>query len=126
LGREERRAAKAQLVAGMNAGLPWRAAADAANISTSATTAYRLLRRERREGTQALDDHRHGHIHKLPAAVLQWLVAYCKAHPSTPSRLLQTALREQHDIRVSIGYLNQVRAGLGVRYARPAPEQAST
>jgi transposase len=121
LGREERRAAKAQLVAGMEAGLAWREAATAANISISAATAYRLYSRVRREGTRALDDHRHGHTYKLSPAVRQWLVAYCHAHPSTPSRVLHTALREQHDTHISIAHLNRIRAELGVSYVRPAP-----
>jgi hypothetical protein len=45
LGREERRAAKAQLVTGMQAGLSWREAAAAAGITTSETSAFRLRRR---------------------------------------------------------------------------------
>ena len=44
LGREERRAAKVQLVTGMQAGLSWREAAAAAGITTSEATAFRLRR----------------------------------------------------------------------------------
>jgi transposase len=119
LGREERRAAKAQLVAGMQAGLSWRAAAAAAGITTSEATAFRLRRRFQQQGADAFDDHRHGYAYKLPPLVRQWLVASCQAHPHTPSHCLQTTLREQFDILISVGYLNQVRAALDIRYVRP-------
>ena len=45
LGREERRAAKVQLVTGMQAGLSWHEATAATGITTSETTAFRLRRR---------------------------------------------------------------------------------
>ena len=120
LDRAARRIAKAQLVAGMNAGLSWREAAAAVGITTSEATAHRLRRRMRQAGEAALDDHRHGYAYKLPPAVRQWVVAYCQAHPHTPSRLLQTALREHCDVLISVGYLNQVRAALDIRYLHPA------
>ncbi len=123
LGREERRAAKAQLVAGMNAGLSWKEAAAAAGITTSEATAFRLRRRVQQHGEDALDDHRHGYPYKLPPAVRQWLTAYCQAHPHTPSHALQIALREQFDVLISVGYLNQVRAALDIRYVPPPPEK---
>ncbi len=121
LGREERRAAKAQLVAGMNAGLSWQEAAAAAGITTSEATAFRLRRRVQQEGEDALDDHRHGYPYKLPPAVRQWLTAYCHNHPHTPSHAVQIALRKQFDVLISVGYLNQVRAALDIRYAPPPP-----
>ncbi len=123
LGREERRAAKAQLVAGMLAGRSWREAAAAAGITTTEATAFRLRRRFQQQGADALDDHRHGYAYKLPPAVRHWLTAYCQAHPHTPSRILQTALREQFDVLISVGYLNQVRAALSVRYLPPPSEK---
>ena len=121
LDREERRAAKARLVAGMNAGLSWREAAAATGITTSEATAHRLRRRMRLEGEEALADHRHGYAYKLPPPVRQWLLAYCQDHPHTPSHLLQTALHEQFDVLISVGYLNQVRAALDIRYVPPLP-----
>jgi hypothetical protein len=33
--------------------------------------------------------------------------------------LLQQVLREQFNVNLSIGYLNQMRAELGMRYVRP-------
>jgi len=121
LDREERRAAKARLVAGMNAGLSWREAAAATGITTSEATAHRLRRRVRLEGEAALTDRRHGYAYKLPPAVRHWLVDYCQAQPQTPSHVLQLVLREQFDILISVGYLNQVRAALDIRYVRPTP-----
>ena len=68
LERQERRAAKARLIAGMQAGLSWQEAAAAAGITTSEATAYRLRRRVQQEGEDALADHRHGYPYKLPPA----------------------------------------------------------
>ena len=123
LPREDRRTAKARLVDGMNAGLSWRAAADAADITVSEDTAYRLRRRVREEGDAALDDHRQGVPYKLPPPVRQWIVAYCQEHPHTTSRTLHPILREHWDVIVCIGYLNQVRAALGVGYVPPPQEK---
>jgi transposase len=120
LGRDERCAAKARLVANMNAGLSWREAAAAVGVTTSEATAHRLRRRLRQEGERALDDHRHGYAYKVPPALRQWLVAYCQDHPHTPSHALQLTLRAQFDVLISVGYLNQIRAALGVGYVRPA------
>jgi transposase len=119
LNRDERRAAKVGLVAALNAGMTWRAAAESVGVMTSEATAYRLRRRARLEGNAACDDHRHGYAYKLPPAVRQWLTAYCQDHPHTPSHALQTLLRQQFDVVVSIGHLNAVRVDLGVRYVRP-------
>lgn len=116
---DARRAAKGRLVTGMNAGLSWREAAVSAGITTSEATAHRLRRRVRQSGDTALDDHRHGYAYKLPPAMRQWLVGYCQEHPHTPSHALQTVLRDHFDVLVSVGYLNQVRAALGVRSVRP-------
>ena len=121
LPRDARRVAKGRLVAGMDAGLSWREAAAAVGITTSEATAHRLRRRVRLEGDRALSDNRHGVAYKLPSAVRQWLVPYCQAHPHTPSHALQTVIRTQFDVLISVGYLNQVRAALGVRYLRPPP-----
>jgi hypothetical protein len=60
---------------------------------------------------------------KLPPPVRQWIVSYCQEHPHTTSRVLQPFLREQCDVIVSLGYLNQVRAALGVGYVPPPQEK---
>ncbi len=119
MDREQHRAAKAALVAAMNQGQDWHAAAAAAGLSTSRTAAYRLRRRVQLEGDAALEDGRHGHAYKLHAPARHWLVATCQAAPHTPSHVLQTALHAQFDVCLSIGYLNQLRATLDIRYVRP-------
>jgi len=123
LPRDARRAAKARLVAGMNEGLSWREAAAAADMTISEASAHRLRRRVREEGDAALDDHRQGVPYKLPPPVRQWIVAYCQEHPHTTSRTLHPILREHWDVIVCIGYLNQVRAALGVGYVPPPQEK---
>ena len=60
LPRDARRVAKGRLVAGMDAGLSWRAAAAAAGITTSEATAHRLRRRVRLEGDRARPSRRFG------------------------------------------------------------------
>src|SRR5262249_41084494 len=119
LGRDQRRVAKAQLVAHMDAGLSWRVAATQVGSITSEATAHRLRRRLRQGGEQAFADHRHGYAYKVLPAVRQWLLAYCQQHPHTPSHALQITLREQFDVLISVGYLKQIRAALGVSYLRP-------
>ena len=123
LPREARRAAKARLVAGMLAGLSWREAAAAADITVREDTAYRLRWRVREEGDAALNDHRQGVPYTLPPPVRQWIVTYCHAHPHTTSRTLHPILREHWDVIVCIGSLNQVRAALGVGFIPPPQEK---
>ena len=117
--QEHQRTAKARLVAMMNQGQSWQEATASVGLPMSRATAYRLQRRVRLEGETALDDHRHGHVFKLREPMRQWVVTYCQQAPHTPSHLLQVLLCEQFHVNLSIGYLNQVRAKLGVRYARP-------
>ena len=44
MGQEQRRVAKAQLVAGMQAGYSWQTAAAQAGLQTSQSNAYRLMK----------------------------------------------------------------------------------
>jgi transposase len=67
--REERRERKARLVAVMLEGRKWYQAADSADIRTSRTAAYRLLRLVRSEGDSALEERRHGRPHKVTPPV---------------------------------------------------------
>ncbi|MBO0782048.1 MAG: helix-turn-helix domain containing protein, partial [Ktedonobacteraceae bacterium] len=115
--RELARAAKAHLVQLMQAGYPWREAVAAAGLHMSRSTAYRLVQAVQTHGEAALQDKRQGHPAKLREAVLQWLVATCRAHPQMPSSEVRVALQEQFDIAVSLGHLNRVRAqwGMGKR-----------
>lgn len=109
-----RRAAKARLVEGMLHGQPWEDAVIASGLNVRRSAAYRLTQRVCVYGDRALEDHRHGHVSKMHAPVRQWLEAYCRGAPGTPSRLVQAALRERCGLTVSITHLNRIRAGLGI------------
>jgi len=61
MDKEQHRAAKARLVAQMQAGRSWQAAAATAGMQISQSTAYRLLQVVRIRGEAALQDGRHGH-----------------------------------------------------------------
>jgi transposase len=117
--REQRRSAKAQVVAAMNQGQSWQKAVASVGLPISRATAYRWQQRVQVEGETALDDQRHGHVYKVRESIRQWVVSYCQQAPHTPSHLLQQILRDQFNVSLSIGYLNEVRAQLGVRYVRP-------
>lgn len=77
---EHDQAAKAQLVMLMQMGCPWQAAKVQVRLSISRSAAYRLLQAVRTQGDAALRDGRHGHPAKLREAVLQWLLATCRAN----------------------------------------------
>jgi transposase len=111
---EQRSAAKEQMIALMQAGHRWQEASAQAGIQVSRSTAYRLLRLVSTRGKAAFQDGRHGHPAKLRMAERTWLESYCHASPGTPSRVVQTAFQERFGIQISIGYLNQVRARLGL------------
>jgi transposase len=68
----------------------------------------------RTRGKAAFQDGRHGHPTKLRMAERTWLESYCRASPATPSRVVQVTLQERFGIQISLGYLNQVRADLGL------------
>ncbi len=114
MGQEERRAAKLRVVGGMQQGLAWREAAQAADARLSRATAFRALRIVRTRGDDALEDGRHGHPHKLTAPVREWLLEYCRGAPKTPSCVVQTEIERQFGITVSVSQINRVRAVLGV------------
>ena len=111
---EQRRGAKRQLIALMQAGHSWQEAATVAGMQISRSGAYRLLQEVRKRGEAALLDGRHGHPTKLRESVREFLETICREAPSTPSREVQAALQEQFGIFVSIGHLNRVRAQIGV------------
>ena len=119
MDRQACRAAKAQMIAGMEAGQSWQEAAGQAGVQTSRTAAYRLLQRVRTEGATALEDQRHGHPTKVREPVRQWLVQFCRAAPEVAGRTAQAGLQEQFHLEVSISQINRLRAALGV--SRPAP-----
>lgn len=73
---EQRRNAKAQVVATMNQGQSWQTAVASVDLPISRATAYRWQRRVHLEGERALDDQRHGHVYKLREPLRRWLVTY--------------------------------------------------
>jgi len=110
MDQEHRRAAKLRLIEGMRQGQSWETAAAAAELRTSRTAAYRLLRRAKAEGDQAaVADGRHGHPAKVRASVQAWLVEQYQAASEAPSRVVQAAVRERFELEVSISQLNRVR-----------------
>jgi transposase len=114
MNKEQRRTAKMQLVAGMQAGHPWQTAAAQAGLQTSQSNVYRLLKAFRQRGETGLEDGRHGHPSKLRGEVRTFLEEGCRQAPLTPSSTIQAALRERFDLSVSISQINRVRAALGV------------
>ena len=82
MDKEQRRAAKARLVAQMQAGRSWQAAAATAGVQISQSTAYRLLQVVRIRGEAALQDGRHGHPSKLRGEARTFLhsLQYAKVH----------------------------------------------
>lgn len=116
--KEQRREAKQHLVVLMHQGISWKEARATVGVHISRSTAYRWVQGVQSRGEAALLDRRHGHPTKLREAVLQWLVATCRANPQMPSREVQAALQEQFDIYVSIGHLNRVRGQLGIENHR--------
>jgi len=109
-----RRAAKARLVEGMLHGQSWEDAVIASGLDLRRSAAYRLTQRVCVYGDRALEDHRHGHASKMHEPVRQWLEAYCRGAPGTPSRVVQATLRERFDLTVSVTHLNRIRASLGI------------
>jgi hypothetical protein len=69
MDKEQRRVAKAQLVAGMQTGQAWQTAAAQAGLQISQSNAYRLWLAVQQRGEMALQDGRHGHPIKLRGEV---------------------------------------------------------
>jgi transposase len=111
--QELRQAAKQQMLALMQAGQPWQAAAAAAGIQVSRSTAYRWQQGAHTRGEAALPDGRHGHPAKVLPRVLHWLESRCQITPLVPSSHVQRELQEQLGVRISISHLNAVRAAHG-------------
>ncbi len=76
--QEQRQAAKRQMRELMQAGHPWQAAATAASIQVSRSTAYRWQQEARTRRETALQDGRHGHPAKVLPPVLHWLELRCQ------------------------------------------------
>lgn len=111
--QERRQAAKRQMIALMQAGQPWQAAAVAAGIQVSRSSAYRWRHLARTRGEAALEDGRQGHPAKVLPRVLHWLESRLQATSQVPRSQLQRELQEQLNVRISISHLNAVRASHG-------------
>ncbi len=109
--QEQRQAAKRQMLALMQAGQPWQAAA--AGIQVRRSTAYRWQQEVRTRGEASVQDGRHGHPAKVLPSVLHWLESRCQATSLVPSSQLQRELQEQLGVLISISHLNAVRAAHG-------------
>lgn len=114
MGDEQCHTAKVQMMALMQAGHSWPEAASRAGIHPSRSTAYRWFQHFRAHGEAALQDGRHGHVHKVHASVLQWLQATCHATPHVSGAHLQHELYEHLGVQVSITHLNRLRAAHGL------------
>src|SRR5438876_12011541 len=82
--KEQRREAKQHLVVLMHQGISWKEARATVGVHISRSTAYRWVQGVQSRGEAALLDGRHGHPTQLREAVLQWLVATCRANPQMP------------------------------------------
>ena len=123
MSKEQDQAAKAQLVACLQAGQPWQQATAAAGVQMSQSNAYRLWLAVRKWGETALADGRHGHPSKLHGAARSFLQEQCRQTPHLPSSALQAALRERFDLQVSVSQINRVRAALGLsKQAQPVTQ----
>jgi transposase len=111
--QEHRQAAKRQMLELMQAGQPWQAAAAAAGLQVSRSTAYRWQHEVRTRGEAALQDGRQGHPAKVLPPVLHWLESRLQASSLVKSSHLQRELQEQFGVRISISHLNAVRASHG-------------
>jgi transposase len=95
---EQRRAAKGQLIALMQAGHPWHEAAAMAGMHIGRSAAYQLLRNVRLRGEAALQDGRHGHPAKLRPPVREFLETTCREAPHTPIHVVQGVFRSSGTI----------------------------
>jgi transposase len=121
MDREERREAKALVLANLRRGQRWPAAAVHAGLWISERTTYRWAQRARLEGEEAvLEDGRHGHASKLRGPVRPWLADYCRATPTGTGQDAQAAVRARFGLVVSVSQINRVRAELGVGRRRRA------
>ncbi len=83
--RDDRAVRKARLVAGMQRGLPWRAAAAAAAVPVSRSTAYRLRQRAHVEGDR--ETGRRG-IRGIPRRAARSRLQDARAHHRVAGRVL--------------------------------------
>src|SRR5436309_14409587 len=99
MDKEQHRAAKARLVAQMQAGRSWQAAAATAGMQISQSTAYRPLQVVRIRGEAALQDGRPGHPSKLHREARTFLEAHCREAPQIRSSVPPAPPHERFALR---------------------------
>ena len=112
--REQRQAAKKQMMRLMQEGYRWQEAANRAGIQTSRSSAYRWFQQFRTQGEAALHDERHGHTAKMHQPIRAWLEARCREEAGLPSSALQKELQAHFGVLVSITHLHRIRAAHGL------------
>jgi transposase len=110
------RPARIQLVESMLAGQPWQEAVAQSQLNVSRSTAYRLAQLARSPDLAPLAflDGRHGHAYKLTEKVQAWLVETCTKDPQISSSQVRADLLTIFGVKVSVGYINQVRMRHGI------------
>jgi len=93
MDKEQKRAAKKQMMELMQAGHQWQEAEKQAGVQTSRSTAYRWWQAYRNQGESAWQDGRHGHPIKAREPVLHWLESMDRQAPQTSSRVVQRSLK---------------------------------
>lgn len=124
---DQRQAARREIVRQMEQGMTATEARLTSSVPMHRTTIYRLLKRVKREGKQALAERRHGYSTKLRGELLTWMLDYCqKNHRTSSSADVQRHLSERFNFSVSISQLNRVRAAHGLSRQTPLRDQHLT
>ncbi len=118
-----REAARQEIVRHVEHGMTATQARKLCPVPMHRTTVYRLLKRVRCEGEQALAERRHGHSVKLRGEVLTFLLDYCQNHASAASCEVQRLVAERFGLCVSVSQLNRVRAAHGLSRQAPPREK---
>ena len=110
------RKARLQLIECMFAGYSWQEASASTQLKISRAMAYRLRQMacDEEKAERAFLDDRHGHPSKLTEAAQAWLTEFCTPNPQVASSQVQTELKAELGIEVSVSQINRVRAKLGV------------
>ena len=95
------------------------------DVPVSDRSIYRWLEWYRENGDEGLQDNRHGVVWKVTDEIRDWLMDAIEETPSQSASRLQEDLQETFGIRVSISYINQLRAEAGLS-RRSAPKKSQT
>jgi transposase len=100
----------------MFAGYSWQEAVAQSQLKISRAMAYRLRQMacDEEKAERAFLDDRHGHPSKLTEPAQAWLAEFCTPNPQIASSRVQTELKTQFGLVVSVSQINRVRAKLGV------------